>query len=705
MAAGPRKAIPISAYNQAGGQASSPAIHSKGSTPMNAAVSGVPLRHDAYMPWARAMRFRDATPDSAGQRPWFWLLLELRPSRPGSTSPQSVVTFSALAKPFAAEWIRLPGHYAHPPLAMGPSRYCTALVSLGFLDMLEGAEVAAELLPLRDAIARYELGYAMAPETLDGAQATPRSGGKLKSGDVVMAVIDDGLGFANERFCKVDANNGVRTSRFLSLWIQDGQRDGSAPGLYGRCLSTAVLNKHLEAGRLDAGRYDEDAAYAAADYDVLAHRITHGTHVLDLACGADPHSTVPEPWIVGVQVRGDVLEDTSSASGTVFLLDAVWHVLTEADGAFGGTSVPAPVIINMSMGNIAGPHDGSSIFEKALDEMILARRKAGALCHVVLPSGNSYLSRCHAWIELGPKSAMDINWNIQPGDGTPSFVELWFSATNAGPIVPVDIGAIEVTVTPPNGRQAVKIGVGQSQKLAISGQTVAVFNLQRQVANGDLGMGVLGVGPTDALDATSVCAPPGPWEISIYNAGDLTISCNAYVQRDDIPFGRRGRGRQSYLDDPAYRRFDDQGRLEEADSDESYVRRVGTLNALATGMQVDRAEGVRGRPAGGAAAARYSSTGLPTVVDPGTGLRKTAITEDSAVLHGVLASGTRSGSMVSLSGTSMAAPQLARQLANDALVGGKVTVPRGVAMHGGTTTEYLPPFDELAERGLRRRPD
>ena len=57
------------------------------------------------------------------------------------------------------------------------------------------------------------------------------------------------------------------------------------------------------------------------------------------------------------------------------------YVLAQADAASGGRR--CPVIINASLGNIAGPKDGSSMFESAVDaligERIASRRPAAYL--------------------------------------------------------------------------------------------------------------------------------------------------------------------------------------------------------------------------------------------------------------------------------------------------------------------------------------
>ena len=86
------------------------------------------------------------------------------------------------------------------------------------------------------------------------------------------------------------------------------------------------------------------------------------------------------------------------------------------------------------------------------------------------------------------------------------------------------------------------------------------------------------------------------------------------------------------------------------------IRRFGSLNALATGQYSIVVGGFQrndGTPS------EYSGAG--PVATPGrTGPDASAVADDSKVLTGVLAAGTRSRSTVDMWGTSIAAPQVTR---------------------------------------------
>ena len=115
---------------------------------------------------------------------------------------------------------------------------------------------------------------------------------------------------------------------------------------------------------------------------------------------------------------------------------------------------------------------------------------------------------------------------------------------------------------------------------------------------------------------------------------------SAVIRRSDYPLW----GRQSRFDDDKYVRFDLAGPLRTEDDDPaSYIRRRrGTQNALATGQQTDchrwfQAQRPHGKPAGTLASG--------PVATPRPGPDAVAIADNSVVMHGVLAAGTRSGSV------------------------------------------------------------
>jgi hypothetical protein len=167
-------------------------------------------------------------------------------------------------------------------------------------------------------------------------------------------------------------------------------------------------------------------------------------------------------------------------------------------------------------------------------------------------------------------------------------------------------------------------------------------------------------------------APPGLWTLTLRNrALSSTETLEAWVQRDDAPVGYPRRGRQAYFDAPSYRRYDEAGRPIEEDDPACPVKRAGSINAIATGRDTIvigslMREEQRAPPysAGGAITKPVSATS-PHRCGPDA----LTVSDDSVVRAGVLAAGTHSGSVVSMNGTSVAAPLMTRWIASELAAG------------------------------------
>ena len=685
-------------------------------------------RQDAYLHWALKTQFRDGQPQrSAADLAWVWVLLQIK----GSTVRGFVQQTLALAP-----WIRVPAHYADQPAWLEESSYCTACVSIDFLRWLAADDKAAPsasdgalLMGLRALIERFEIGFAA--ETPPGPQGALQRASTVvaehPSGPVrvVVGVIDDGLAFANRRFCTVDSAR-QRHTRLLSLWDQGAAPHASA-GAWGsgRVHSRADLDSYFfAAGRGPA--FEEEQVYQCAGYKEVRHRVTHGTHVMDLACGADAlQGAEPAAHIVAVQLPPEAVADTSCASMTPFLLDAMHHVLAQADAATAADGRLCPVVINLSMGNIAGPHQGSSILESAVDELIALRRRAlgegksdaeadASAMQVVLPEGNSLQSRTHAWAAMAPATEFALDWVLRPDDGTSSFLELWLHPL---PAIPGGLNHVvfEVSLQPPGDLPArtLRLDTTSANPSVVSalsdsaGRTLATLGLHALPANGSLPMALLTVAPSACYGPWDYRAPSGCWRVMVRNLGQ-PAECNAYVQRDDVAFGRRGHGRQGVLEDGRYLRYDSRGAPELLDNENSFVRRAGTLNGLASGNLVRVVGGLQRQVDGTLEAAlEYSSVDIPDRNLRKQLKRRLAVTEDSPLLHGVLAAGSRSGGLVALSGTSMAAPQWSRVLAQRFLPSAPAPREPTVKVNdaNGIARPMLPVALELDKRSRLRRGD
>ena len=612
---------------------------------------------DPYLVWAEATGFADL-----GGMPGRWVPLILELSLP-------VAQFAAeMAKRAdnqgSRRWIELDRMYRQPAAGLGSTTFCTAIVTKTFFTKLARHKDPAGSAPLRDLIKRFELGLPIVSKLdIQTAQAPAIVHRAHKAGlppACVVGIIDDGLAFAHERFRNPDGS-----TRIDFFWDQGYHApDIDRPG-YGRELSNAVIDALTAQCRSD-GSVDEDAVYRLTGYREVRRRLAHGTVVMDLACGSKPAKVSDSsPHIVCVQLQMPSRRTRDRSAGwlAVRVLDGVRYIL---DRAAKIAPADCPVIVNLSFGNIAGPHDGSSIIEQALDQLIELRTAPGqrAGLEIVIAAGNSNLARCHARFSVAAGSKKSLSWRILPDDPTPNFLEVWLPQVGNGS------QDVVLEVTAPSG--TVCAGVvrpGSAQRWNAGNEALCTVVYLKRVATGDRTMILVAVAPTLSFEPRRAAAPSGTWTVTLENRNKRPMTVDAWIQRDETPFDFPRHGRQSRFEDAHYQRFDPCGRLKEDDAgnERSYIKRAGTVNSIATG---DKTLVIGGFRRSDRAAAKYSSCG--PALKPRTRARRVdpdvaAVSEDSVTCHGVLGAGARSGSIVAINGTSVAAPQITRWRAEQAI--------------------------------------
>lgn len=624
-------------------------------------------RPDSYLVWADATGF-----DDLGGKPTSWVrvMIELCDRSPDNTE----LTAQLFAESIETKhrdweaWIRLSSLYRYPPPGLEHTRFLTAIVTRRFFAELQGV--------LKGFVKRFELGLPVVPDDVrvpaapvgpafgpqaesDEANGPARGDGEAPGGSpVIVGVIDDGLAFAHERF-RESGGRGTRIERF---WNQEDPPGTAPKPHYGREFAKRDIDDLMKRCRRGE-RVDEDAVYRMADYAGVRQRWAHGTQVMDLACGADVGEQGDAPRIICVQFRvpGRTIRDTSGLWFGVYALDALRYILHRAREFAHGR---CPVVVNLSYGYIAGPHDGSSMIETAIDELILSNPD---LC-VVIPAGNSNLARCHALFSLASDESHSVSWRVLPDGATPSFLEIWLPTLG----VPPDV---ELTVKTPWGSESPPICRNHVYTWRPGRHVLCTVVYLNRVANGNPSMILVALAPTTTRNPRRDAAAAGMWTISLTNRGHGALHVDAWIQRNETPYGYPLRGRQSRFEDPDYVRFDRYGRDKDYDeqNEKSWVRRQGTTNSVATGRYPVV---IGGFLRSDGRAAPYSATGPianSNIEGPPfrTGPDASAVSEESVVCYGVLGAGTRSGSVTAMTGTSVAGPQIARLLAQDGMGQGR----------------------------------
>jgi hypothetical protein len=656
-------------------------------------------RLDPYLIWGDVTGFADAPKAKHDDR--LVLLLELKN---GCT-----------AKKFAEEFppgsgVDVPDVYRHPAAGLEDSRFCTAAVNMAVL----AKELQRPGTVLRW-VERFELGLSLVPIAKGGFDAPGKSTGS-GTAPLVLGVIDDGLPFAHERFRAQDR----RLTRIEYLW---NQNEPKPP--YTRIHNRAAgfdYGTEITKGRIDgylSTASDEDDVYRQAQHPGVGRRFSHGAHVMDLACGLAParvDETSARIVCVQPQLASGKTRDTSGRWLGVHMLDGLRYILDRADriARRDSSAECGPVVVNMSYGNIAGPHDGSSILEAAIDELICLRSALGEREHrntrlsVAIPAGNHHLARCHASFSLGTGDEQPLHWRVLPDDGTPSFLEIWPTFGTGSP-------DLQVQVTTPWGDRSGWIKRKEVHACKLGETAFATVAHLERVATGNGPMILVALAPTATFDSNRIVPPCGTWEVRLRNGGTASVKIDAWIQRDETAYGYARRGRQSRFEDPKYERFHAIANLEKRhaagklkeeddvapydpkkdDDGKPYVKRAGTMNAIATGKFTVIVGGYR---VSDGEAARYSACG-PTRSNARSGPDVLAPTERSAVRHGILAAGTRSGSVVAASGTSIAVPKGIRWRATE--IAKLPTIPADCLDERLTVKEAVASHEQDPERPPR----
>lgn len=621
---------------------------------------------DPYLEWLRATGFAHY----GTQVEWLPLLVQLRDTN-AEAFAQSVLQLQGQGDggPDWAKQMQVAPFFATRPKRLrGETHFVSLLMTRQLLEQV----YAGKQPELASQLRRIDIGRPGppgAPTAISLSGPFKPSAGQTKP-ELVIAVIDDAIAFAHDRLRSSDG-----TTRVEYLW-QQPNIVGWPPG-QGREFSKTEPSVGLDDLTRTAthnGRVDEDEVYrlagltnpALAGHQPLAARFAHGAHVADLACCDGPPPPPRQRPIIGVQLPADVVADTSGASLRPQVFFGLFYALYRAETiaqSFGGSSLS--LLVNISYGLSAGPHDGSDMLEAAIDQLLAACDPAQARLRVLLPAGNIHLSRCHACFDLAAGGEQPLPWRLLPDDATPGSLQVRLPRAAYG---------VHIIVTLPNGSVSPALKPGTVTEVGPQNEARCVVFFP-QVSSLTRTMVTIFVSPTAAVAGGVPLAPPGRWLITLHNTCSLPIAgIHAWIQRDDITPGFPRRGRQSYFDDPAYACFDAGGRPIEDDPTPtvatSVVKRAGSHNALATGKR-PLVVGAFRRNDG--AASSYSAGGpLPP---PGRGAPnpngpEAMLPGDDSPSHpGVLGAGTRSSSCVAMNGTSVAAPLALRRLVRETVAG------------------------------------
>ena len=195
---------------------------------------------------------------------------------------------------------------------------------------------------------------------------------------------------------------------------------------------------------------------------------THGTHVLDIAAGngqaGGPVGIAPDADLIFVHLADRNTGGLANFGDSVRLLEAVDFISRTAGSQ--------PCVINISAGRICGPKDGTTLVERALDELLAATPGR----FVVNSAGNYFGWRTHSCGRIAPGETRSLTFVIDPADITLNELEIWYDGADE----------FAVRIDPPGYAGGRAVRLGERSDLLVEGRVIGrVYHRKHDPNNGD----------------------------------------------------------------------------------------------------------------------------------------------------------------------------------------------------------------------------
>jgi hypothetical protein len=493
--------------------------------------------------------------------------------------------------------------------------------------------------------------------------------------EILYGLIDHGCPFAHSRL-----KTQEQRSRLLNVWYQDQKQNKlteTSPTLwqFGYTVTSQEINAFLS---LRTGMEDWQI-YAQAQMPELLVDSSHGAHMLgDLLDATNSPSLlwdgikdkVPQaqsvkppknPDVVFVQLPDIYLSSTTRNTLVAYRLSALRYLLSCA-----GTNTKK-IIAPISSEIFVGSHDGTTLFEMALDAMIeFSSAHLQKELHVLISASNALRLRTHTHSGAVAVQQCKFPLRVYPANELPTFAEVWIQQKDGEDGA---VGVLDVTIqsrSNPNDPpllEAKGLALHQGQAAQDNdGKVIAgvlSMDLQRQQVL------LVRLPPSFSYDDRVATLPSGDWEISI-SSTSTKFEAHAYIARSTHGMGGQLRSYQSQWIEPR-RPIQLADTLQAPDDllDEFPDYGAGSINGMANGQKVIVIGGYRlwdkrrssysgaapARPKGRLAHSNYA-------VD------YAAPSDESPSLSGIRSWSNRSGGSARLNGASVATPLAARSVAN-----------------------------------------
>jgi subtilisin family serine protease len=399
-------------------------------------------------------------------------------------------------------------------------QYTGALADLeaqGFEARTVAGDVATGTAELRDLdgiaglanVVRIESSRPMASE-LDDSLAEIRADvvhtgppGHQGTG-VIVGIIDTGLDLMHQSFRRPDG-----TSRILAIWDQwlaPVGSESSPPGYaYGVEYTKSDIDASIAAGGPPTGVRHVDGD----DF------VGHGTHVAGIAAGDGSVAGNGRPAFtyVGVAPEADIImvfnrAGTEALGDSANTLDGINYIFNKA------AALNKPAVINLSQGDNLGPHDGTSLLERGIDNLLGGQGRA-----MVKSAGNEGDRDRHASGTVGAGGVERVQFVVPSNDADPDTIDIWYAGSDR----------FGITVTTPTGGTSATVDPGNTANISLpNGNRAFIDSVLDDPNNHDNRIYIqLSRGSSPAIQ-------PGTWSFSL--VGDTVVEgrFHAWIERGAV---------------------------------------------------------------------------------------------------------------------------------------------------------------------------
>ena len=309
-----------------------------------------------------------------------------------------------------------------------------------------------------------------------------------RGANAVIGIIDTGVDVLHEAF--LDANG---QTRILAIWDQydhgtatPRRRDGGFEPDYGRLWLRDEIQRFVDGGAQPPSRLRDPHA--------------HGTHVAGIAAGravgglAD--GMAPDASLVVVIPRLQTEPGQPRSLGySKTHVDAAYFLRRVARGGTAVLDDERPMAVNVSLGMMAGPHDGRTPLERAFEKVLDDGYETGFA--VVKSAGNNAEGAVHARGLLS-RGWQDLTWTRADDPMRErDYFEAWHD----------HLDTVAFRLVDPEGNASDTCSVdAPSVRATLGGNLVRLDLVEAHPHNGDRQLVI-------AIDAGSRAIQPGRWRL------------------------------------------------------------------------------------------------------------------------------------------------------------------------------------------------